>query len=146
MIVVDSSALIAILSHESDAALFAAAIQKADRLLVSAVNVHETGIVLRARATASPPPIACGAFFKSRTISRSFPSTRPRRAKLAADSLRSSNPHRSHERRRSAGVSSPLLSSPHDDCVPSAFASMAAVVDRFERVGKSHSGRNKPRP
>ena len=32
-----------------DAALFAAAIQKADRLLVSAVNVHETGIVLRAR-------------------------------------------------------------------------------------------------
>ena len=49
MIVVDSSALIAILEHESDAALFAAAIQKADRLLVSAVNVHETGIVLRAR-------------------------------------------------------------------------------------------------
>src|ERR1700691_887322 len=49
MIVGDSSALIAILEHESDAALFAAAIQKADRLLVSAVNVHETGIVLRAR-------------------------------------------------------------------------------------------------
>src|ERR1700688_1555443 len=49
MIVVDSSALIAIFEHESDAALFAAAIQKADRLLVSAVNVHETGIVLRAR-------------------------------------------------------------------------------------------------
>jgi ribonuclease VapC len=49
MIVVDSSALIAILEHESDAELFAAAIQKADRLLVSAVNVHETGIVLRAR-------------------------------------------------------------------------------------------------
>jgi len=49
MIVVDSSALIAILEHESDAAAFAAAIQQADRLLISAVNVHETGIVLRAR-------------------------------------------------------------------------------------------------
>jgi ribonuclease VapC len=39
MIVVDSSALIAIREHESDAALFAAAIQNADRLLVSAVHV-----------------------------------------------------------------------------------------------------------
>jgi ribonuclease VapC len=46
MIVVDSSALIAILEHESDAALFAAAIQKADRLLVSAVNVHVSDICL----------------------------------------------------------------------------------------------------
>jgi ribonuclease VapC len=49
MIVVDSSALIAILEQESDAPAFAAAIQQADRLLISAVNVHETGIVLRAR-------------------------------------------------------------------------------------------------
>ena len=49
MIVVDSSALIAILERESDAAAFVAAIQQADRLLISAVNVHETGIVLRAR-------------------------------------------------------------------------------------------------
>jgi len=49
MIVVDSSALIAILEKESDAVDFAAAIQQADRLLISAVNVHETGIVLRAR-------------------------------------------------------------------------------------------------
>src|ERR1700679_2951770 len=49
MIVVDSSALIAILEQEPDAAAFAAAIQQADRLLISAVNVHETGIVLRAR-------------------------------------------------------------------------------------------------
>jgi len=49
MIVVDSSALLAILEKESDAADFAAAIQQADRLLISAVNVHETGIVLRAR-------------------------------------------------------------------------------------------------
>jgi ribonuclease VapC len=48
MIVVDSSALIAILEQESDAAAFAAAIQRPDRLLISAVNVHETGIALRA--------------------------------------------------------------------------------------------------
>jgi ribonuclease VapC len=49
MIVVDSSALIAVLEKETDAASFAAAIEQADRLLISAVNVHETGIVLRAR-------------------------------------------------------------------------------------------------
>jgi ribonuclease VapC len=49
MIVVDSSALIAILENESDAPLYAAAIQSADRLLISAVNVHETGVVLRVR-------------------------------------------------------------------------------------------------
>jgi len=45
MIVVDSSALIAILEEESDAVNYAAAIQQAHRLLISAVNVHETGIV-----------------------------------------------------------------------------------------------------
>lgn len=49
MIVVDNSALIAILEHESDAATYAAAIRRAERLLISAVNVHETGIVMRAR-------------------------------------------------------------------------------------------------
>ena len=49
MIVVDSSALIAIFEKEPDAAVYAAAIQQADRLLISAVNVHETGIVMRAR-------------------------------------------------------------------------------------------------
>ena len=49
MIVVDSSALIAILEEESDAATYAAAIQQAHRLLISAVNVHETGIVIRVR-------------------------------------------------------------------------------------------------
>jgi ribonuclease VapC len=49
MIVVDSSALIAILQKEPDAAIYAAAIRQADRLLISAVNVHESGIVLRAR-------------------------------------------------------------------------------------------------
>lgn len=49
MIVVDSSALIAILENESDAAIYAEAIAAAERLLISAVNVHESGIVLRAR-------------------------------------------------------------------------------------------------
>lgn len=49
MIVVDSSALIAIFEKEPDAAVFAEAIQQADRLLISAVNVHETGILMRAR-------------------------------------------------------------------------------------------------
>ena len=43
MIVVDSSALIAVLEKESDAERYAAEIAKADRLLISAVNVHETG-------------------------------------------------------------------------------------------------------
>lgn len=49
MIVVDSSALIAILEKESDAAIYAAAIRQADRVLISAVNAHEAGTVLRAR-------------------------------------------------------------------------------------------------
>lgn len=49
MIVVDSSALVAILEYEPDAAIYAAALRQAERLLVSAVNVHETGIVMRAR-------------------------------------------------------------------------------------------------
>jgi ribonuclease VapC len=49
MIVVDSSALIAIFEKEADAERYAAEIEKADRLLISAVNVHETGIVLRIR-------------------------------------------------------------------------------------------------
>jgi uncharacterized protein with PIN domain len=49
MIVVDSSALVAIFEGEPDAAAFAQAIAIADRLLISAVNVFETGIVLRVR-------------------------------------------------------------------------------------------------
>lgn len=49
MIVVDSSELIAILEHEEDAPLYARAIHDAERLQVSALNVLETGIVLRAR-------------------------------------------------------------------------------------------------
>ena len=49
MIVVDSSALVAIFENEPDAATFAAIIEDADRLLISAVTVHETGIVMRAR-------------------------------------------------------------------------------------------------
>ena len=53
MIVVDSSALIAILENEPDAATFAAEIQRADRLLLSAVNAHETALVLRIRRGAT---------------------------------------------------------------------------------------------
>ncbi len=49
MIIVDSSALIAIFESESDAAIYAAVIRQTERLFVSAVNVHETGIVMRAR-------------------------------------------------------------------------------------------------
>ena len=49
MIVVDSSALIAILEREEDAIVYARAIEAADRLYVSAVNAHETGVVLFAR-------------------------------------------------------------------------------------------------
>ena len=49
MIVVDSSALVAILDDEDDLTLYAGAIAAADRLCMSAVNVHETGIVLRMR-------------------------------------------------------------------------------------------------
>ncbi|RAI37063.1 type II toxin-antitoxin system VapC family toxin [Rhodoplanes roseus] len=49
MIAVDSSASVAILETEADAEVFAAELERADRLLVSAVSVHETAIVLRAR-------------------------------------------------------------------------------------------------
>ncbi|SDC84771.1 ribonuclease VapC [Sphingomonas sp. YR710] len=49
MIVVDSSALIAIFEREPDATIYATAILQADRLMISAVNVHETGMVMRAR-------------------------------------------------------------------------------------------------
>jgi ribonuclease VapC len=49
MIVVDSSALVAILENEADAAGHATAIEQADRLLISAVNVHEAGVDLRVR-------------------------------------------------------------------------------------------------
>jgi ribonuclease VapC len=49
MIIVDSSALVAILEKEDDATRYADAVQRADRLLVSALNVHETGMVLRIR-------------------------------------------------------------------------------------------------
>jgi ribonuclease VapC len=53
MIVVDSSALVAILEREEDAAIYAEAIHRADRLFISAVNVHETGMVLRLRRGAA---------------------------------------------------------------------------------------------
>lgn len=49
MIAVDSSALVAILEAEPDAAVYAKAIQDAEGLFVSAVTVLETGMVIRAR-------------------------------------------------------------------------------------------------
>ena len=49
MIAVDSSAIIAILEREPDAPIFAAAIRYAERLMISAVNVHECGTVMHRR-------------------------------------------------------------------------------------------------
>ena len=49
MIVVDSSALLAILFKEAERPGFEATIAKADRCVISAVNAHETGSVLRLR-------------------------------------------------------------------------------------------------
>ena len=49
MIVIDTSALIAILNHEPERATFYEAIVAADRRLVSAVAYQETGHVLYAR-------------------------------------------------------------------------------------------------
>ena len=49
MIVVDSSAVVAILENEDDAIAFARAIQQADNLTMSAVNAHECAVVLRGR-------------------------------------------------------------------------------------------------
>jgi ribonuclease VapC len=49
MIVVDSSAIVAILENEGDAILYARVIHDADDLVISAVNAHETAIVLRGR-------------------------------------------------------------------------------------------------
>lgn len=48
MIVVDSSAIIAILEKEPEQQAFEDIIAGEDRCLISAVNVHETAIVLRA--------------------------------------------------------------------------------------------------
>jgi ribonuclease VapC len=53
VIVVDSSALIAIFELEDDAAIFARAVSDADALCISAVNVHETGVVMYARRGAT---------------------------------------------------------------------------------------------
>jgi ribonuclease VapC len=49
MIVVDSSALIAILEQEPEAERYLAIIRDAPRRLVSAITVYETGIVIGAR-------------------------------------------------------------------------------------------------
>jgi uncharacterized protein with PIN domain len=50
MIVVDSSALIAILEQEPEAERFLSIIRDATRRLASAVTVYETGIVIGAGA------------------------------------------------------------------------------------------------
>ena len=49
MIVVDSSAVVAILEREDDSASYARVIQDADNLTMSAVNAHECAVVLRRR-------------------------------------------------------------------------------------------------
>lgn len=49
MMVVDSSAVVAILEKESDAALFAQALRAADSLVISAVNAHEAAVVMHGR-------------------------------------------------------------------------------------------------
>ena len=49
MIVVDSSALLAVLFKEPEKQAFQNAIAAADRCVMSAVNVHETAMVLRVR-------------------------------------------------------------------------------------------------
>jgi ribonuclease VapC len=49
MIVVDSSALLAILFKEAEKQSFEAILASADRCVISAVNAHETGCVLRLR-------------------------------------------------------------------------------------------------
>lgn len=49
MIVVDSSAIIAILEKESDAAVYVHALRKADSLVISAVNAHESAMISRGR-------------------------------------------------------------------------------------------------
>jgi ribonuclease VapC len=49
MIVVDSSALVAILENEPEAQRFVNVLREAPRRLVNAVNVYETGIVIGAR-------------------------------------------------------------------------------------------------
>ncbi len=53
MIVIDSSALIAILEHEPERVVFFEAIANADRCLISAVNYQETGQVVFARRGAN---------------------------------------------------------------------------------------------
>ncbi len=49
MIVVDSSALLAVLFREPEKQTFQDAIAAADRCVISAVNAHETATVLRVR-------------------------------------------------------------------------------------------------
>ncbi|WP_087004064.1 type II toxin-antitoxin system VapC family toxin [Rhizobium sullae] len=47
--IVDSSAIIAILEKERDATFYARAIREADSLVISTANAHETAVVIRGR-------------------------------------------------------------------------------------------------
>jgi ribonuclease VapC len=49
MIVVDSSVIVAVLTKEPEAPSFVSAVHEADEAAISAVNVQETGMVMRAR-------------------------------------------------------------------------------------------------
>lgn len=55
-VVLDSSALIAVLLHEPEAVAFTEFFPKAERLLLSAINYMETGIVWDNQATLKPNP------------------------------------------------------------------------------------------
>lgn len=49
MIVVDSSAIVAILTREPEEPKFVSAIRVSDEAVISAINVHESGVVMRSR-------------------------------------------------------------------------------------------------
>ena len=53
MIVVDSSALVAILENEPEAQRFVTILRQAPRRVMSAVNVYESGIVIGRRRAAN---------------------------------------------------------------------------------------------
>lgn len=49
MIIVDTSAVIAVLEGEGDAAFYAGAMSSAEDLAISALNAHEAAVVMRTR-------------------------------------------------------------------------------------------------
>lgn len=85
MMVVDSSAVVAIFQAEDDARPLADAMAAADQLVMSAVNAHETAMILRARR--GPESDFRG--FLSVNGSEVAPSMRTRRAGPQKPSARS---------------------------------------------------------